>query len=200
MSTLIIGNAILFICALLTAGRSYRVGSEQYTSGFTISLSATFLAASAVASMLLTGSQDQDHQTLLRMLNNLAYYAAVPLIASAMVADAIGQNWSKPAWGRWLLVLLALFEVTRRGEAGLEYSQIMSVLVAASMLFAAVKLQSLMARLGSLVAAISIAAAALLFSPISLMPEYQSALLYPAALGLMVFASSLVLPAHKADA
>ena len=194
MSPLIIGNIALLICALYLAGRSYRVGSEQYTSGFTISLSATFLAASAVASILLTGSSDQDQQTLLRMLNNLGYYAAVPLIASAMVADAIGQNWSKPAWGRWLLVLLALFELTRRAQYGLEYSQIMAVLVAASMLFAAIRFSNMLARLGSLVAAASIAAAALLFSPVTLMPEYQSALLYPLALGLMLLASSQVLP------
>lgn len=194
MSQLIIGNIVLLICALYLAGRSYRVGSEQYTSGFTISLSAAFLAASAVASILLTGSSDQDQQTMLRMLNNLGYYAAIPLIASAMVADAIGQNWSKPAWGRWLLVLLALFELTRRAQYGLEYSQIMAVLVAASMLFAAIRFSNGLARLGSFFAAAAIAAAALLFSPVTLMPEYQNALLYPLALGLMLLASSQVLP------
>lgn len=194
MSPLIIGNIALLICALHLAGRSYRVGGEHYTSGFTISLSAAFLAASAMASILLTGSADQDQQTLLRILNNLGYYAAVPLIASAMVADAIGQNWSKPAWGRWLLVLLALFELTRRAQYGLEYTQIMAVLVAASMLFSAIRFSGTLARLGSLVAAVSITAAALLFSPVSLVPEYQSTLLYPLALGLMLLGSSQVLP------
>ena len=68
------------------------------------------------------------------------------------------------------------------------------VLVAASMLFAAIRFSNALARLGSLVAAASIAAAALLFSPVTLMPEYQSALLYPLALGLMLLASSQVLP------
>lgn len=194
MSPLIIGNIALLVCALYLAGRSYRVGGEQYTSGFTISLSAAFLASSAVASILLTGSNDQDQQTLLRILNNLAYYAAVPLIASAMVADAIGQNWSKPAWGRWLLALLALFELTRRAQYGLEYNQIMAVLVATSMLFAATRFSNTLTRLSSLVAAVSIAAATLLFSPVSLVPEYQSALLYPLALGLMLLASSQALP------
>lgn len=193
---MLIGNLILLACALYLTVRSYRAADEAYTSGFAISLSGTFIAASALASLTLTGVADQDYQTLLRMLNNLAYYAAIPLIASAMVADALGQNWSKPGWGRWLLFLLALFEVTRRGEVGLEYTQIMIVLVAASLLFAAIRLHSNAARLGNLLAAASIAAAVLVFSPVSLLPEMRSELLYPALTGLMLLACSPALPGN----
>ena len=192
-----IGNLALLICALFVAARSYRVGGEHYTSGFVISLSSVFIAASAAGNLLLNGTLDQDQQTLLRMLNNLAYYAAIPLIGSALLADAIGQNWQKPTWGRWLLALLALFEVTRRAESGTEYSQIMAVLVAASMLFAALRYSRLPARIGSLFAAIALGAGVLLFSPISLSPEYQNALAYPLALAIMLLASAQVLPKLK---
>lgn len=192
-----IGNIALMICALFVAARGYRVGGEHYTSGFVISLSSVFIAASAAGNLLLSGALDQDQQTLLRMLNNLAYYAAIPLIGTALLADAIGQNWQKPTWGRWLLALLALFEITRRAESGTEYSQIMAVLVAASMLFAALRYSRLPARIGSLFAAIALGAGVLLFSPISLSPEYQNALAYPLALAIMLLASAQVLPRLK---
>lgn len=195
-----IGNITLMICALFVAGRSYRVGGEQYTSGFVVSLSSVFIAASAAASLLLSGTLDQDQQTLLRMLNNLAYYAAIPLIGSALLADAIGQNWQKPTWGRWLLALLALFEITRRAESGLEYSQIMAVLVAASMLFAAIRYSRIAARVGCLIAALALGAGTLLFSPISLSPEYQNVLAYPLALAVMLLASAQALPKLRPDA
>lgn len=177
MSDLIIGNLALLVCALLLAERSYRSGGEHYTSGFAISLSGAFIAASALATLLLSGSSDQDQQTLLRMLNNLAYYAALPLISSALVADALGQNWQKPAWGRWLLALLALFELTRRAQVGLEYSQILAAAVALGMLFATLRARTFTVRLGTALAGIAVAAAALLFGPISLFPAYQSELL-----------------------
>lgn len=176
MSTLIIGNLALLVCALLLAERSYRVGSERYTSGFAISLSGAFIAASALASMLLSGSSDQDQQTLLRMLNNLAYYAALPMISSALVADALGQNWQKPTWGRWLLALLALFELTRRAQVGLEYSQILAAAVALGLLFAALRSSTWLAGASSASAAMALAAATLLFGPMSLLPAYQSEL------------------------
>ncbi|MGB0467364.1 MAG: hypothetical protein ACPGF7_07550 [Pontibacterium sp.] len=198
MNELIVGNLLLFICALVLCGRSYRLGGEAYTSGFVISLSGAFIAASAVSSIFLTGTTDQDYQTLLRMLNNLAYYAAIPLIGSAMLADSLGQNWQKPAWGRWLLALLALFEVTRRAESGLGYSQLMAALVMAVMLFSALRYTQLQARLGSIVAGLSLGCAVLLFSPWSLFSAWQNTLAYPAALAVMLLGVLQVLPRNKA--
>lgn len=199
MSDLILGNGILLICALFITERSYRLGGEHNTSATVISLSGAFIAASAAASMLLTGTGDQDQQTLLRILNNLAYYAAIPLIGSALFAMAHGYNWQKPAWGRWLLVLLALFELTRRAEAGTEYTQLMAVATSAAMLYAAIRFRDNVARLGCAAGAILLAAAALLLSPVTLLPEYQHALGYPVAIGLMLLCCGLTLPRKMSE-
>ncbi len=56
------------------------------------------------------------------LLRNAAVYLGLPLIASAYASLCWPWNWSRPAWGRWALALMALFELVRRMGLG-EYYQ-----------------------------------------------------------------------------
>lgn len=103
-----------------------------------ICLAMVFIALSPLAQLLLGGTVDSD--TLQRLLVNLATYAGLPLIASALIALATEQEWSRAAWGRWLLVLFASFELCRRSGVGDQYSQGLMVVTALTWLIAAILL------------------------------------------------------------
>lgn len=173
----ILTTSIILICALLLAGCSYRVAEKtQHTATMVISLSAAFISSSAAANLLFTGA-DQDSETLIRILDNLAYYAAIPFIASALLDTAHRFEWSKAAWGRWLLALFALFELCRRMSYGNEYSQFMAITCVAVMAYSAVKLIG-PARLITLLSTALLALSLLLFGKHSLLPAYSNTLAY----------------------
>lgn len=185
MSSLFLTNCLLIICALCLAGRSYKQGeSSDHTSSMVISLSAAFIACAGAGNILLQ-DPDQDTQTLKRILDNLAYYAAIPLIASAMVDSAWKYEWSRAAWGRWLLALFALFELCRRSEVGIEYSQIMAALSAGAILISALRLQALACKVAGTLAAATLAISLLVYSPTGLIPDQQDAGFF--ATGLSIF-------------
>lgn len=169
---------ILLCCALLLAGRSYRLGETlQHTAAMVISLAAAFIACAAAVNLLITDS-NQDTDTLKRILNNLAFYAAIPLISSALLDIGWKCDWSKAAWGRWLLVLFALFELCRRSEIGVLYSQVMAGLCVMTLLICMIRFAGVTSRLAILGSALFLGAGALIFSPVSLMSEHSSHLLY----------------------
>ncbi len=167
-------NIALLICALLLAGRSYQIFEQQANKAcMVISLSCTFIVCSC-AGTLLIHQQDQDLVTLKRILDNLAYYAAIPLLASAFVDIAWKHDWSKPAWGRWLLALFALFELTRRAEFGAQYSQIMATVSVAALVISFIKSPSTITQSIGITAAGFMATSLLIFGPASILPHYQN--------------------------
>lgn len=175
MSILFIGsNVTLLLCALLLAGRSYQLFEQHaHKACMVISLSATFIACSA-ASTLFIQQPGQDLLTLKLMLNNLAFYASIPLLASAFIDIAWKHDWSKPAWGRWLLALFALFELARRAEIGAQYSQIMATISIAALLISFIKKANSTALLLGILASTLMAASLLIFSPTSIMPGLEN--------------------------
>ncbi|MAY43594.1 MULTISPECIES: hypothetical protein [unclassified Neptuniibacter] len=175
MSILFIAsNTILLVCALLLAGRSYQVFEKHvHKASMVISLSATFIACSTLGTLLIH-QQTSDLITLKRILDNLAFYAGIPLLASAFVDMAWKHDWSKPTWGRWLLVLFALFELARRAEFGAQYSQIMATLSILALLISFIKKANSTAILLGTLASTFLAASLLIFSPTSIIPALEN--------------------------
>ncbi|MBN0989227.1 hypothetical protein [Amphritea pacifica] len=148
------------------------------------SLSLAFIGVAALADLLTTlslASSSIDLQTFQRLLSNLAYYAAIPLLASAMLVSARNSHWSRPAWGRWLIGLFALFELLRRMEHGEIYTQMVAVAVSAAMLASAFMTGEKQLRSITLLAAINMAVALMLTGPGNLVssPLVDSNYLYP---------------------
>ena len=157
---------VLVASALFAAGRHYKTAENDNSNAFVVSVSACFIAAAAAAGLITTDSVDQ--QTLQRMLDNLAYFAAMPLLASALVANAWQQSWSRAGWGRGLLALFALFELCRRSEVGELYAQLLAAAAVISIVVAALRQrQALLAGVGT---ALCLSAATLLFGNSSLLP------------------------------
>ena len=95
------------------------------------------LLSAAIASMgeLLLDSTGNDSGTLQRILTNLAIYTGAPMLVTALIALSRNYPISRPAWGRWLLGLIALFEFCRRMSYGEQYTLILALcLIAAAML------------------------------------------------------------------
>ncbi|BBB27658.1 hypothetical protein [Amphritea japonica] len=143
-------------------------------------LSALFIALSALAELLLNQASS-DIETLQRMFANLAYYAALPLLASAMLVSTRNQHWQRAAWGRWLIGLFALFELLRRMEQGELYTQIIAVAVSATMLLAALMTKEKALQKANLLAGINMSITLLIAGPGALMPNTlpENSYLYP---------------------
>ncbi|WP_415886816.1 hypothetical protein ACMXYO_02195 [Neptuniibacter sp. QD37_6] len=194
---IIAGNALLIASALFLAGRSYRVGEKHdHTASMVISLSAAFIACSGTGALLLQGT-DQDSVTFRRLLDNLAYFAAIPLIASAMFDCAWKKEWSRAAWGRWLLVLFALFELCRRSEVGITYSQALAGLSALALLISCLRMQPLITKAAGTASAIAIAVSTLVYSQASLMPHLADPALYHSVLAVALILLSIALGKEK---
>lgn len=175
----ILSQLLLLLGAGMAASLSYRnaqaLKEGPQTHMMVISLSCTFVALASLAALTLTGA-DQDTQTLNRLLSNLAIFAGLPLIASALVALAKGWEWSRAAWGRWLLVLFAMFELCRRSGVGETYSEGLMVVISASWLFAALLLGQGLSRLLAIASALLAGVSLVLFSPFSLFDASNDAL------------------------
>ncbi len=143
-------------------------------------LSALFIALSALAELLLNQA-GSDIETLHRMFANLAYYAALPLLASVMLVSTRNQHWQRAAWGRWLIGLFALFELLRRMEQGELYTQILAVAVSATMLLAALMTKEKALQKANLLAGINMSITLLIAGPGALMPNSlpENSYLYP---------------------
>lgn len=166
-------------------------------------LSALFIALSALAELLFNQA-GSDTETLQRIFANLAYYAALPLLASVMLVSTRNQHWQRPAWGRWLIGLFALFELLRRMEHGELYTQIIAVAVSATMLLAALMTKEKVLQKANLLAGINMAITLLIAGPGALMPNSlpENSYLYPLLLAatLPLFAIAIkqtVLFHHK---
>ncbi|GAA0795455.1 hypothetical protein [Marinobacterium sediminicola] len=151
-----LGNSLLLIVALASAvllfRRSETLAQAPQSQLQVSSLSLLFVAMSAMGQLLLT-PDSQDVATLQRLLDNLAVYAGLPLLATATLALAMNWYWSKAGWGRWLLALFALFELCRRMGLGEDYTLWLSLALAAALLVSAWRLQPILSRLACAVAA-----------------------------------------------
>lgn len=196
---LLISQAILLLCALLLAGRSYKIGETlNLTSAMVVSLAAAFIAAATCSELLLQGS-DQDTLTLQRMLNNLAFYAGIPLISSALIDYSWKFDWSRAAWGRWLLVLFALFELLRRAELGELYSQILAISCLLALLASALKLNSIREKIWVLTGSGFTGLSLLLFSDTSLLVEWRSAEMFNLFLAGGMISLAFFYPRSKSE-
>ncbi|MGH1432757.1 MAG: hypothetical protein ACRBB4_16795 [Neptuniibacter sp.] len=195
MSVLVVfSHSLILVCALFLAGRSYRLSEKHNSTALmVISLAAAFISCAAAGDLLLSGN-DQDSLTLKRLLDNLALFAAVPLIASALLDLSFKYNWSKAAWGRWLLALFALFELCRRSGIGTEYTQIMSALCAITIIFSALKLYPINVRVTGISSGIFLFLSLLVFGSATLLPEQQNTLYYSVTLAASLGFISQILP------
>ncbi len=189
-----LANSLLLLAALAGAVLLFRRSealAEAPRSQLQVgSLSLVFVALSAMGQLLLTPTS-QDIATLQRLLDNLAVYAGLPLLATATLALAMGWYWSKAGWGRWLLALFALFELCRRMGLGEEYTLWLSLALAAVLLIAAWRLQGLVSRLACALAAplllVSLSAPALMTADLS-----DTVRLLAQAVGLLLLSGSLL--------
>lgn len=151
-----LGNSLLLLAALsgavLLFRRSEQLQEAPRSQLQVSSLSLVFVALAAMGQLLLTPTS-QDIATLQRLLDNLALYAGLPLLATAALALAMGWYWSKAGWGRWLLALFALFELCRRMGLGEDYTLWLSAALTAALLVTAWRLQGLLPRLLCVLAA-----------------------------------------------
>lgn len=151
-----LAQSLLLLAALVAAvllfRRSETLAEAARAQLQVCSLGLMFVALAALGQLLLT-PDNQDVATLQRLLDNLARYAGLPLLATATLALALGWYWSKAGWGRWLLALFALFELCRRMGLGDDYTLWLGLALAAALLLAAWRLQPPGARLACALAA-----------------------------------------------
>ncbi|MBY4678301.1 hypothetical protein [Marinobacterium arenosum] len=192
-----LNSLVLLLAAAIAAGLLYRgaerVAEQQRGHLLVLSLASGFIALSGLAELLLD-STGQDSQTLKRLLTNLADYAALPLIGSALLALARGWQWSQAAWGRWLLVLFALFELFRRAELGNDYSAALVLVVAACWLLGSLLLGAARQPL-LLLGALLAAATLVLLSPHSPLAATGLPQLYGLGLAVALLLLASQLPA-----
>lgn len=147
-----------------------------------MSLGALSLALASLGRLTLTtGSTDQ--QTLQLMLDNLAQFAGLPLLALAVPVRAWALDWSRAAWGRWLLGFFALFELFRRFGIGELYGQGLAVAICLALLAGVLKGYRGTALATGLVAVVMAGAALLVLGPTALVAGYGQEALYRPALG-----------------
>jgi len=193
---LILVNLALMVAATGSAAVLYKshqhLPPENQAAGFMSSMAMAFIAAAALGQVTLD-SNHQDFGTLKRMLDNLAYYASLPLLATAAFALGWQKAWSKAAWGRWLLVLFALFELFRRSGVGTEYSQFMVTAVCAVTLAGFLRCPEKLTRLMGIIAAVVLIMALMVTGPTGLVQGLQDDTSYRALLAgaLLLLANGL---------
>ncbi len=109
---------LLFPPLMLLVSSLAAVWLWRPVNGWSGAAASLFTAAilGSVTSVLLISAQvfnGLSHDLLL-VLQQALLFAGVPLVAAVWLADAAGQNWDRVIWGRILLGLCAVFEVSRR--------------------------------------------------------------------------------------
>lgn len=133
---MLLGQLLLLLASL---GLAY-VGKAQLNRGthqqenFLVILLSALAVGVALLGQLTLDPEGSDSGTLARMLNNLAIYAGAPMLVTAVAAIAKNYPISRPAWGRWLLGLFALFELCRRMEYGEGYTLVLAICCLAGLL------------------------------------------------------------------
>lgn len=127
----LLGQILLLLAAIASTLYLYRGTQDTLDSSSEIKVTRLSLLSMIIAligSFTLT-SDSMDSSTLLRMLNNLALYAGTPMMASALLARALQRSFTMQTWGRYLLALIALFELCRRMDAGAGYAMVLAIVL-----------------------------------------------------------------------
>ena len=104
-------------------------------------------------------SNSMDSDTLARMLSNLALYAGAPLLVSSILAKALDRNFTMQTWGRYLLAIIALFELCRRMEVGENYGYALGIILILTLIVSAFTTKTKTMRLPLSISAITLGAA-----------------------------------------
>jgi hypothetical protein len=176
-------NFALLLSGVTVAALLYRQAQPlpQRSLHYMFALGALSLALAALGRLVLTRT-GSEQQTLQLMLDNLAYYAGLPMIASVAIAHGWNRQWSRAAWGRWLLGLFALFELVRRSDTGVLYSQGLALLTCLALLAGVLKGYRGATRLFGLAGTLLLAIGLLAFGPAPLTTGFQQDALYRLAL------------------
>jgi len=179
---MLLANLVLLGSALGSAALLYRKANNDIapTTLGVMCLGALSLALATLGRVLLSAGEDQ--QTLRLMLENLAFYAGLPLLALAVLARGFALDWSRAAWGRWLLGCFALFELCRRFGSGEPYGQGLALFICLALLAGSVRGEKgrslLLVLAGALVATVAL----LLLGPWTLVPAWRQDSLFLLAL------------------
>ncbi|SFG93734.1 hypothetical protein [Neptunomonas qingdaonensis] len=176
----VIANLALILGCVFYAAQLFRqpktLTDNNKTVVLLLLLSVVFIIAAA-AGQLLINAQNPDSQTLQRLLSNMKDYLALPLISSLLLATSFNKFWSRVGWGRWVLVLIALFELARRAEVGEQYAIILAGFSSAALLLAFIRYAQANIRLPGLVGALLASLSIAVYGTLSLLPAYQNAVL-----------------------
>lgn len=87
--------------------------SALFTAGLLLALAAAMAVLASLVSALAT---NPDYQQAADLLEQLALFAALPLLVINGLVRALDYDWSRMIWGRILLVVCAMFAITRSSE------------------------------------------------------------------------------------
>jgi hypothetical protein len=180
------GQILLMLAAIASTLYLFRGTQESIDTSSEIKVTRLSLLSMIIAligSFTLT-SDSMDSSTLLRMLSNLALYAGAPMMTSALLARAMQRSFTMQTWGRYLLALIALFELCRRMDAGTGYSMVLAVVLVAALAVAA-----FVSKIKSQRASFLSAALLLAISVISWRANTSDLLIYIALSLTLLFAS-----------
>jgi hypothetical protein len=141
---------------LLFRGTKERIDSSAEIKVARISILSFILAV--IGEFTLT-SNSLDSDTLARMLSNLALYAGAPLLVSSILAKALDRSFTMQTWGRYLLAIIALFELCRRMEVGENYGYALGIILVVTLFVAALATKTKPMRLPLSISAITLGAA-----------------------------------------
>ena len=183
----VIASIILLISSLSSAlwllHHHKRASEEHHFRIRVFALSSLFISGYAL-SHLIVRDPNSHSNTLLQMTENLTLYVSLPFIATIFVAMSKGWHWSMAGWGRWLLGLIAFFELTRRTDFGTSYSYTLSLLVIAALMLSSIAEQPIKARLLLLAGTFMAAIGTLIYSPIPLLMDEGNTAMFMLTLAL----------------
>lgn len=185
----VIASVILLISSLASAlwllHYNKQAPEEHHFRIRVFALSSLFISGYALSHLFLRDPNSHT-STLLQMTENLTIYVSLPFIATVFIAMSKGWHWSMAGWGRWLLGLIAFFELTRRTDFGASYSYTLSLLVIAALLLSSIANQSNMTRLLLLAGTVMTAIGSLVFSPIPLLMDEGNTALFMLTMALSI--------------
>ncbi|WP_075173050.1 hypothetical protein [Neptunomonas phycophila] len=178
------------ICAALLFRQPEKLSDANKTRALLVTVGAGFIAIAGVTSLIVSPG-NQDSETMLRLFNNLKNFIGLPLIASILLAFSLGKAFSRATWGRWVLVLFALFELLRRSGAGDTYAIALEVVTSIALCLSFVfgkqtllKRDKASIRLPGILGAIFIGSSICLLGPHAIDPYAQSSDWHNISLGI----------------
>ncbi len=190
----VIANVAIILSCVFFAAQLFRQPetlTDNNKSVVVLLLLCVVLIMASAAGQILISEHSQNSQTLQRLLSNMKDYLAIPLIASLLLATSFNKFWSRAGWGRWVLVLIAMFELARRAEVGDHYAMILAGFTSVALLLAFIRYSQANIRLPGLVGALLVSLSVAVYGTLSLLPEYQNALVSDGLLAISLVALGL---------